>query len=274
MTADTAPDGESLALTLVGLATGLARDAGRLALELATEARRSPGTKSSDTDLVTEADRRAERLIVDGILAARPHDAIEGEEGTSRLGTSGVTWHVDPIDGTTNYVYGIPAFSVSVAAEIDRRMVAGVVFDPSRNRLYRAAIGDGAWCDDRPLRLGSGPELDRALVATGFGYRAERRRHQGRVVAEVLPQVRDIRRFGSAALDLCAVASGEVDAYYERGLHRWDLAAGALVAAEAGAVVQNLDGGDADEGFALAAPPGLFASLRELLIELGAGEGA
>ena len=255
---------------LTDLAERLARRAGVLATELAAEARVETSTKSSSTDLVTSADRASEELICAGILAERPDDGIVGEEGAMHHGTSTVTWHVDPIDGTTNYVYGIGAYSVSIAAAIDDRMVAGAVYDPTADELFRASLGAGATCNGHPLACRTPPELSTALVATGFGYRPELRRQQGEVVAALLPSIRDIRRFGSAALDLCAVAIGRVDAYYERGLNRWDLAAGALIAAEAGATLGNLRGGDADEGFLIAAAPPLFEALVRTLVELGA----
>ncbi|MCP3987747.1 MAG: inositol monophosphatase [Actinomycetia bacterium] len=262
-------------VALADLATQLAGEAGARALELATSARRSTSTKSSVTDLVTTADTAAEELIVAGLDRARPDDGIEGEEGSSRSGATGVVWHIDPIDGTTNYVYDIPAWSVSIAASIPnpaatesgpRVTVAGVVFDPANQLLFRAIKGSGATRNGDPLSCSTKDELETALVATGFSYRAERRRNQAQVLVEVLPRIRDIRRFGSAALDLCAVATGQVDAYYERGLNRWDLAAGLLVATEAGAVAGNLAGGPADTSFVLASAPGLFGSLQDLLV--------
>lgn len=275
---------------LADLAAELALDAGSRALELATSARRSPSTKSSTTDLVTLADTEAEGMIVAGLDRARPDDGIEGEEGSSRPGTTGVVWHIDPIDGTTNYVYDVPAWAVSVAASIpapggdeagtsshpdhrptpQRATVAGVVFDPTNHLLYRAVLGSGATLNGDPLACSTKDELPTALVATGFGYRAEQRRHQAQVLLEVLPHIRDIRRFGSAALDLCAVATGQVDAYYERSLNRWDLAAGLLIATEAGAVTGNLAGGPGDTTFMLASAPDLFDPLQDLLVTSGA----
>lgn len=259
-----------LAAELADLAEHLARRAGALAVTAAAEARDRVSTKSTATDLVTSADRAAEELIRSGILAERSSDSIVGEEGAAHIGTGPTEWFVDPIDGTTNYVYGIRAYSVSIAAAVDGRMVAGVVFDPSADELYRATHGGGATRNGEPLHCGPAPEPASALVATGFGYRPDLRGDQGRVVAELLPTIRDIRRFGSAALDLCAVACGRVDAYYERGLHSWDLAAGALVAAEAGADVGNLRGGGPDEGFVLAAAPPLFEWLEGRLRQLEA----
>lgn len=263
-------DPTDLTTDLIDLAERLARDAGALTLAMAADARIDPTTKSSGTDLVTAADRASEQLITTGILAERPDDGVLGEEGTSHIGTSGVEWHIDPIDGTTNYVYGIGAYSVSIAAAIDDHIVSGAVFDPSTDELFRATRGGGAWCNDSPIACRSQTDLSTALVATGFGYRPELRAEQGKILASLLPSIRDIRRFGSAALDLCAVAAGRVDAYYEHGLNRWDLAAGALIAHEAGATVGNLQGGEADERFLLAATPGLFVSLREALVEFGA----
>lgn len=251
---------------LADLASELAARAGQIALDLAQTARTETATKSSATDLVTTADTAAEKLIVDGLMAERPEDGLEGEEGTSRPGTSGVVWHIDPIDGTTNYVYDIPAYAVSIAAAVADDVVAGAVFDPANQLLYRAVKGHGATCNGEVLRCSTNENMATALVATGFAYSADRRRRQAEILVDVIPLIRDIRRFGSAALDLCAVATAQVDAYYERGLNRWDLAAGALVAREAGARVENLRGGEPDGSFVLAAAPGLFAPLHDLLV--------
>ncbi len=258
---------------LVELATDLADQAGSLILEMAEQARSSASTKSTATDVVTKADEAAERLITNGIVAARSGDGIIGEEGATRPGTSPVVWHIDPIDGTTNYLYGVPAFSVSIAAAVDDTVVAGVVLNPVRRHRYVAVRNGGATCNGAPLSCSPLLDMGTALVATGFGYHHDRRRRQAQLLVEVLPRIRDIRRFGSAALDLCAVAAGEVDAYYERGLNRWDFGAGALVAAEAGAVVANLNGGEPDTDFVLAASPGVFDQLRELLVRFDADSG-
>lgn len=276
--ASPAPEPGAGLTELGALAARLARAAGELALAEAGAIRVGGGhgsrgdadTKSSPTDLVTAADRAAEALIIEGILAARPGDGIAGEEGGDRAGSSGVVWHIDPIDGTTNYVYGIPAFAVSIGVEADGELVAGAVFHPSRGCLYHAVRGGGAWRDAERLRCSPLTDPATALAATGFAYQPDRRRHQARVLTEVLPRIRDIRRFGSAALDLCAVASGEVDAYWEQGLNHWDLAGGTVVAQEAGALVGNLRGGPPDAGCLLAAPPALFEPLRSLLLAAGA----
>lgn len=262
------PDRQELA----ELAGSVAREAGRRAQELAEEARQHPDTKSTATDVVTMADRAAEALIVDRLLAARPADGIEGEEGTSQPGTSGVVWHIDPIDGTTNYLYDLPAFAVSVAAAVDDVVVAGAVFDPSHHDLYQATLGGGATVNGQRLRSSQAADLATCLVATGFSYGADRRRHQAQVLVGLLPQVRDIRRFGAAALDLCLVAAGKVDAYYERGLNRWDLAAGTLVATEAGARAGDLRGGPAGPAFTLVSAPELFEPLAAILRDQGADQ--
>ncbi len=263
---------EPLWAELADLANRLARQAGGLIMEVAQSARSAAATKSSPTDLVTMADRSAEELVVAAISAARPQDGIQGEEGANLPGSSGVIWHIDPIDGTTNYVYGLPVFSVSIGAEHDGQMVAGAVFDPNRDRLFRAVRHGGAWCNDEAIVCSPLARISTALVATGFGYQPEQRQRQAEVLLDVLPQIRDIRRFGSAALDLCAVACGQVDAYYERGLNQWDLAAGAFIAQEAGAVVENLRGGKPGGNFLLAAPPLLFEALRDLLREAKADQ--
>jgi myo-inositol-1(or 4)-monophosphatase len=225
-------------------------------------------SKSTSTDLVTEVDRASERWLVEHIRELRPTDAILGEEGGARSGTSGVRWLVDPIDGTVNFVLGIPSYAVSVAAEVDGTVVAGAVCNPVTRELFRATRGGGAWLGSQRLRGPRAIPLDRAVVGTGFGYDRERRDRQGRVAAQLLPMIADLRRIGSAALDLCAVACGRLDAYFEAGLNPWDYAAGALVAAEAGCVVSGLRDRRAGEQMVAAAGVELadafFASLEQL----------
>ena len=225
-------------------------------------------SKSSPTDVVTQMDRASEDLLARLILAARPDDGILGEEGGERPGTSGVRWIVDPLDGTTNYLYGIPLWSVSVAAEADGVVVAGAVSAPELRTCYVAGLGRGAWArsstGSRPLRASAVSSLSQALMSTGFGYDSEHRRRQAQALVEVAPRVRDVRRMGSAAIDLCWVAAGLTDAYVESRLNAWDVAAGALVAREAGAVVV----GDADpwnSPYVLASAPGIAADLARLL---------
>ena len=252
---------------LLALAVIAAEDAA----ELLRTSRPDPdaiGTKSSGSDLVTDRDRAAEARIVDRILDARPEDGVLGEEGGERTGTSGVRWVIDPLDGTTNYVYGYPAYGVSIAAEADGQAVAGVVVAVVSRERYTAALGHGAHRDDRPIRVSAAQDLSVALLGTGFSYDAATRGRQAAALTAVLPAVRDIRRSGSAALDLCAVASGRLDGFWERGLSPWDRAAGALIAAEAGARVAPL--GRAEPMTILAAPPGLYGALEALLETAGA----
>jgi myo-inositol-1(or 4)-monophosphatase len=232
------------------------------------------GTKSSPTDVVTEMDRASEALIRRRLLAARPGDAVLGEEG-GQTGGGQVRWVVDPLDGTVNYLYGLADWAVSIAAELEGTVVAGVVAVPSRAEVFCATLGGGAWlrAGERPplaLRCNSGVPLAQALVATGFGYEAKRRVVQGEVVAAVVPRVRDIRRGGSCAVDLCSVAAGRVDAFYERGVNYWDYAAGGLVATEAGARLGGLAGRPASPAMTIAADPGLYGELHDLLAGLAA----
>lgn len=230
-------------------------------------------TKTSATDLVTEYDQASERLVVERLLAARPHDGVVGEEGTDIAGTSGVRWVIDPLDGTTNFVYGHPGCNVSIAAEVDGiGVVAGAVHDPLIGDRYAARLGGGAHRNGVAIRCNPAPPMAAALVGTGFSYDPARRERQARVLVEVLPRVRDVRRMGAAAIDLCSVASGRLDAFYERGLQPWDYAAGALVATEAGALVGDLDGNPTSTAFTLAAPAALFAVLVPLLRSAGAAE--
>ncbi|HEV7212977.1 MAG TPA: inositol monophosphatase family protein [Blastococcus sp.] len=262
---------------LLELAVAVAREAADLVARGRASAGEQVDVKSSPVDVVTAVDTASERLIVGRLTAARPDDGVLGEEGASRAGTSGVRWVVDPIDGTVNFLYGVPAYAVSIAAEVDGVVRAGVVLNVANGELFTATSGGGAFlsCPERPepVRLtGSSPvSLEQTLVATGFGYRAEQRRVQGAVVARLLPQVRDIRRFGSAALDLCAAAAGRVDAYYELELNPWDHAAGALVAAEAGLVVTGLPGRRFAEPMAIAAAASIAGPFVELVAGLHAG---
>jgi myo-inositol-1(or 4)-monophosphatase len=250
---------------LLALALETARRAGRLLVSERPAGDLERSTKSSPTDVVTVMDTAAERMIVDALRTARPGDGVLGEEGADDPGTSGVRWVIDPIDGTVNYLYRLPAWAVSIAAERDGEVVAGVVHAPAMGETYTATLGGGAFCDGVRLACTRDVQLEQALVATGFGYERQRRASQARVLTGVLPAVRDIRRAGSCAIDLCLLAAGRVDAYYERGPMPWDIAAGALIAREAGARVEGLHGEPASERFTLAAGTGLFERLRDLL---------
>jgi myo-inositol-1(or 4)-monophosphatase len=232
-------------------------------------------TKSTDTDVVTAADRQVEREIVGELCRARPDDAVLGEEyGPVDGGPSGgVRWLLDPIDGTVNYLYGLPWYAVSLAAEVNGRVVAGVVRNAATGQEWSAAAEHGAWRDGVRLRGSSQTRLSQALVGTGFGYDPARRAHQAAVVAGLLDRVRDIRRLGSAALDLCLAAEGALDAFFEKGPNPWDHAAGGLIAAEAGLRVEGLRGAEAGPAMVIAAPPALFGPLHEHLERLDAGGG-
>lgn len=229
-------------------------------------------SKSTPTDLVTELDTWAERHIVERLLAARPDDGVHGEEGASVAGTSGVTWSIDPIDGTVNFVHAIPGFCVSIAAVVDGRSVAGVVASPMHDEVFTATLGGGAHLDGVPIACASPPSLARSVVATGFGYDPARRRRQATAVAAVIDQIADIRRFGAAALDLCWVACGRIDGYWEVGLNPWDHAAGALIAREAGAVVAGIDGEEPSDALLVAAPPAIWEDLAAALRAAGAAD--
>ena len=261
----------------------LAVDTARAAADLVARSRASASesesvhVKSSPVDVVTQVDTACEELVVGRLLDARPDDGILGEEGGTRPGTSGVRWIVDPIDGTVNFLYGFPAYAVSIAAEVRGRTAAGVVVNAATGEMFTATAGGGARLSSptrpRPeLLSGSRPaSLEQTLVATGFGYRVEQRRAQGAVVAELLTRVRDIRRNGSAALDLCSAAAGRVDAYYELHLNPWDHAAGALVAAEAGLVVTGLPGRPFAEPMAIVAAPSVAEDFVGLVAALHPG---
>ena len=274
------PDPQSgLPAELAGLASSVAQEAAGLLLTRHGRAG-VVYTKSSPTDVVTEMDRAAEDLIRDRLLGARPGDTVLGEEGGQTGAGGGVRWVVDPLDGTVNYLYGLPDWAVSIAAEVGGVVVAGAVSVPLRRCLFTAVLGGGAWLESgwqpgrQRLACNSPVALSGALIATGFGYGARQRAGQGGIVAAVLPRVRDIRRSGSAAADLCSVAAGQVDGYYEQGLHYWDLAAGALIAREAGAMTGGLRGEAAGAAMTIAASPGLFADLHDLLASLDGAETA
>lgn len=263
---------------LAAVAEQVAVEAGRLIVEERPADLGVAETKTSMTDVVTVMDQRSQDLLRTRLAELRPEDGFAGEERGGHAGTSGLTWVADPIDGTVNYLYALPAYAVSVAAVVGDpavvgawRPVAGAVVDPVTGERFTASLGGGARKavgeSVRALRVGD-PELSLALCGTGFGYDAERRRWQGEVLARLLPQVRDIRRFGSAALDLCRVADGSLDAYYERGLNPWDFAAGWLVAEEAGALVTGLDEGHPGEAMTIAGGPSVHAELRSALAQI------
>jgi myo-inositol-1(or 4)-monophosphatase len=256
---------------LLDMCVELASGAGDLVRD-ARHAGMSVATKSTATDLVTEVDTECEQWLTAQIVARRPDDAILGEEGEGRVGTSGVRWLIDPIDGTVNFVLGIPQYAVSIAAEVDGVVVAGAVTSPVSGELFRASRGGGAFFGADRLTGPRDVPLERAVVGTGFGYDVALRTRQAAVAARLLPRIADLRRIGCAALDLCYLAAGRLDAYMEAGLHPWDHAAGALVVTEAGGVVSGLRGRTPSGRLVAAAGAALAPAFFELLESIGADE--
>jgi myo-inositol-1(or 4)-monophosphatase len=256
------------------LGLAVAREAGELVVRLRREGVEVAGTKSSPIDIVTEADRASERLVHERISAVRPEDGMVGEEGSADAGSTGVVWIVDPIDGTVNYLYGLPHFAVSIAAELDGQVVAGVVVAPALGLEYVATLGGGATCNGRPIRPRGVVPLSERLVGTGFSYEQHARTHQAGYLAHLLPRIRDIRRLGSCALDICAVASGSLDAYVEEGAHIWDHAAAGLVVAEAGGTLEVTRSPDGKRLLICASEDG-FPAFRAAVVDAGfvGGEG-
>jgi myo-inositol-1(or 4)-monophosphatase len=260
--------------------TDLPEQLEQFAVELATGAadlvRRATGhgidvsAKTTATDLVTQVDRQTEQWLRDRIEAARPGDGVLGEEGTGVPSRTRVRWIIDPIDGTVNFVLGLPQYSVSVAAEVDGVVVAGAVCNVALDETFRAHAGGGAWRGEQRLPGPRAVDVSRAVVGTGFAYDADMRARQAAVVAQLLPRIADIRRLGSAALDLCAVAAGHIDAYFEAGLHPWDYAAGALIATEAGCAVSGLRGRAPGSTFTAAVAPATAPAFFALLESLAA----
>ncbi|RLL69251.1 inositol monophosphatase family protein [Streptomyces sp. Z26] len=272
---------DQLKADLLELALAAAHRAGALLHEGRPDDLGVAATKSSPVDVVTEMDVAADRLITGFLAEHRPDDTFLAEEsglsgatgdGTDpdAAGGSGVRWVIDPLDGTVNYLYGLPSWGVSIAAEYGGETVVGVVEVPSRGETFRAVLGHGAFLNAKPISCRPSPPLDEALVGTGFNYVRSRRTAQAEVARQLVPRLRDIRRSGSAALDLCDVAAGRLDGFYERGLNPWDYAAGELVAREAGALSGGRPGGPPDGDLTVVASPGVFTALQPLLDELGA----
>jgi myo-inositol-1(or 4)-monophosphatase len=250
---------------LVAVACRVALEGGQLAASGRGATALDVATKSTATDLVTVLDRRAEDAIVAELARLRPSDAVVGEEGADHEGTSGVSWFVDPIDGTTNFVYGVPQWATSVAAADADGTVAGAVYIPVMGELFAAGRGRGATLNGESISCSGITDIALALVATGFSYQAANRRRQAAVVEQVIGSVRDIRRIGSAAIDLCYAACGRVDAYYEAGLSPWDVAAGELIAREAGCRTGDFAGGPPVSDHVVASAPAIFDDLVQLL---------
>lgn len=260
---------------LLAIARDVALRAGELARLRRSEGVEVAASKSSAVDIVTEADRETERLIRGALAELRPDDGFFGEESGAETGSSGLTWLVDPIDGTVNFLYGIPHYAVSIAVvegepdPLTWKALAGCVVNPASGEVFTATAGGGAFLGDAPIRVAESVELSQALVATGFAYDSGMRGRQGRLVAELLPLVRDIRRLGTASLDLSFVACGRLNAYFERTLSPWDHAAGALIAREAGATVKGEGAAAPSSDFILAGQPDVAARLERTLLDLG-----
>ncbi|GLZ34096.1 inositol monophosphatase [Lentzea sp. NBRC 105346] len=258
--------------TLVDTAVAIGKEAAELVQRVRRTAVTDVDTKSTATDVVTAADRASEQLVRSRLATLRPGEHVLGEEEGGEV-VSGLTWVVDPIDGTVNYLYGFPFYAISIAAQLDGESIAGAVIEPVTGRVWTAARGHGAFLDGRRLRASGASELSLSLLGYGFSYRPERRQRQADALAAMSTRVRDIRRAGAASLDLCAVAAGWLDAYAEHNLGRWDWAAGALIAAEAGAVVK-LPGQAPELGAdaTFAAAPGIAGDLFDALVESGFGK--
>ena len=257
----TVPDADPL--DLLALARRAALEAGSMVSRTSGRSLRA-STKSSPTDFVTEMDRASEQLIREIIAAGRPHDGLIGEEGAPRPSQSGISWLIDPIDGTANYVRGLPNFSVSIAAVAGDETLAGVVYDPTLGEMFSAIRNRGATLNDSPVTCSATP-LAQAIVGTGFGYSPAERADQAELLGAVLPAVGDIRRVGSAAISLCWVACGRLDAFYEAGLEPWDFAAGSLIAHEAGADVHGGRPSQTDGSMIIVSAPSVTAGLRHVL---------
>ena len=248
-----------LNLELVSLAEEVARAAGALLMQRPDSFTFTE--KSSAVDFATQMDQQAESLIVKSLLAARPDDGIIAEEGAAQPSKSGITWVIDPLDGTVNYLYGLPGWNISIAAKNQEGVIAGVVFAPTINSLWKATKGGGAYLNNKAIKCNDPVNLNLALIATGFSYDLELRKDQGARIQKLIPQIRDLRRNGAAAVDLCYVAMGAVDAYFESSLKEWDFAAGGLIATEAGALISGRTGGAPDGDMVVCAGPSLHAQL-------------
>ncbi len=244
---------------LVSLAEEVARSAGALLMQRPDSFTFTE--KSSAVDFATQMDQQAEALIVKSLLAARADDGIIAEEGASQESKSGITWVIDPLDGTVNYLYGLPGWNISIAAKDHTGVIAAVVHAPTIDSLWRATKGGGAFLNNKSIKCNEPVDLNLALIATGFSYDLELRKEQGLRMQRLIPKIRDLRRNGAAAVDLCYVAMGAVDAYFESSLKEWDFAAGGLIATEAGAVISGRTGGAPDGDMVVCAGPSLHAQL-------------
>ena len=259
----------SIGSELRSIAETLARQAGDMALRGRKSGDVTATTKSSPTDMVTQYDKASEELITAGLAQIRTDDAIVGEEGASKSGTSGITWHIDPIDGTSNFFFDIPMWAVSIGAVDEHGPLAGAVYVPALGEMFSAARNEGATMNGNIISCRDNSLLSDAMVCTGFSYRISERHAHAQRVAQMVMKVRDIRRFGAAAVDLCFVACGRLDAYFEEHLHSWDLVAGQIIATEAGAIVTNYEGASVTPEQVLATTPLIQKELIALIAEAG-----
>jgi len=259
------PMNTSLATDLVNLGTSIAHEVGAVALAGRKRGLREVSTKSTSTDMVTEYDKLTEASIITALRAARPNDSIVAEEGGGHNGDSGITWFVDPIDGTTNFLYDLPTWTVSLGAHDADGELAAVVFCPPLGETYTATRGGGAFLNGTRIYCNEINNIAHCLIATGFNYSPDNRLIQAARIPKIIANIRDIRRLGSASLDLCFVAVGRYDAYYEEHLFPWDLAAGTLIAKESGCIIGSIDGGEVQPSAILASPPGVFTQIQDLI---------
>lgn len=251
---------------LLSLAQDLARRAGTHARVGRAQGMHVVGTKLTDTDMVTKFDRESEAMIVAGLREARPDDSIIGEEGGGHRGSSGIEWHVDPIDGTTSFMYGLPTWCVSIGARDAEGGLVGAVYMPDLDEMFSARRGGGATLNGNVIACSAQQEVSKALVATGFSYTPAQRTVQSRRVTEFIHRIRDVRRMGAAAVDICFVACGRLDAYFEENLHSWDVLAAELIAREAGARCGDFSGGPLRPAEVLVSAPGVFDELSAMLV--------
>lgn len=255
----------NIAQELRDIAVTVARSAGDMALAGRKQGDVAASTKSSPTDLVTEYDKASEQLIINSLQSLRPQDGLVGEEGANKPSESGITWHIDPIDGTTNFFFDVPAWAVSVGASDEHGPIAGAVYIPALGEMFSGARDGGATLNDAPIHVRKNSRLQDALVGTGFAYDPQKRIAHAQVLAHIMGNIRDIRRFGAAAIDLCFVACGRYDAYFERGLHSWDLVAGHVIASEAGAILTDFSGNTVTPAEVLCSQPGVHKELQALI---------
>jgi len=253
------------------IAESLAREAGDMALRGRKSGPLTATTKSSPIDMVTKFDKASEAMITEGLAKVRPDDAIIGEEGANKKGTSGITWHIDPIDGTTNFYFDVPMWAVSIGAVDEHGPLAGAVYVPALGEMFSGARGEGSTVNGLPIRVRNNNDIADSLVCTGYSYRISEREVHAKRVADIVMKVRDIRRFGAAAVDLCFVACGRLDVYFEEHLNSWDLIAGQVIATEAGAVFSDYVGNPVTPAQVLASTPGVHADFIRLIAASGPG---